>query len=398
MRTCRRFTSLMVSAALCLSACVAWAGEEPAPKGPPPKGEPPKGEPPKGEPPKGEEPKADEKTPEEKKPAEYLGEYVWGPHISKADIEGKVLLCVGFDGNDRTAPAIPGMALGQIKDTRNLQVVLVLLDKANLTKALRVATATKIAIPIVADAKIPGLKVEKDDKGKLKTTMVLRTPDGREVFSGPPDAGKAQATIEDVKKALAQFPSPLMGGRTYGKLGAAVKQLASATTYASIVSSLKAKDKSKDPAERDEARALAYAIENYGAVLLKKAEYFEPIHLPTAQETYAAVAKAFKGLEAGTKAEERLKAIKDDKSTAAELAACKLADQIRQQAGLLGPAKGAESVDLGNPECAKAPFNRAAVGKLLPSVAAFKKKYKDSRIAKECFALLEAYGIKDDAK
>ena len=34
----------------------------------------------------------------------------------------------------------------------------------------------------------------------------------------------------------------------------------------------------------------------------------------------------------------------------------------------------------------------------MPNVAAFKKKYGDSRIAEECRALLETYGLKDDAK
>ncbi len=403
MHTCRRFVLIVLAAALCLSARTLWAGEEPPPKEPPPKekkgdgtkGTKPKGEPPKGEEPKGEEPKADEKKAEEQKPAEYIGEYVWGPHISKADLEGKVLLCVAFDGEDRTAPSIPQMALGQIKDTDNLQVVLVLTDKAKITKALRVATATKIDMPIIADAKIPGLKVEKDDKGKEQTTLLLRTPDGRDVFSGKPDRGKARSTVDDVKKTLAQYPSPVLAGRAYPKLQATIRQLSTATSYAPILAALnKIKEKGKDPTEKEDARALAYNIENYGALLMKKAEYFEPLHLPTAQETYAAIAKAFKGMDAGTKAEERLKAIKDDKATVQEMAACRLLDQIRQQAGLLAPAKGAEAVDLSNAECAKAPFNKSAAAKVFQDAATFKKKYKDARIAKEFDALMATYGVK----
>ncbi len=356
----------------------------------------PEGDEKKGDEPKPEDQKADDKKAEEKKPDEYLGEHVWGPHISKADLQGKVLVCVAFDGEDRTALAIPQMAISQNKDAKNLQGVVVLTDKAKLTKALRLATATSLTMPMIADAKLPDLKLEKDDKGKTATTLLVRDPSGRVIFSGKPDRGKAQSTVQEVKKALEQYPTPVLGDRTYSKLQAVVRQLAGASSYSSIVASLKSKEKSKDATEKEEARLLAYNIENYGAALLKKAEYFEPIHLPTAQDTYNVIAKAFKGMDAGKKADERLKAIKDDKTTTQELAACKLADQIRAQAGLLGPAKGAEAVDLGNPECVKAPFNKSAT-KVLQDAATFRKKYKDTRIAKEFEALMTAYGVKDTA-
>jgi len=364
------------------------------------------GEPPGKNRPGRDRPKAEKAA--AKGDAQSLGEYVWGPRLAKADIEGRVLVCCLFSGDDRAAPQLPKMVLAQLKvPNPNVALLLVLAGGGEITKALRLLSAGEVALPVITDTTIPEvaeIRVQgprnQGGKGKggrgMQSTVYARSPDGKLIFAGAVEPAKLQSVLDDIAKSAAQYPTCFMRGKSFPDSQAAIKQLVTAGAYAPIVSSLRLKAAGKDAAQAEESRTLIANIEDQGAQLLRKAEYLEKTHVPAALETYTAVAKSWKGLDAGAKAEERLAKLKADKATEHEVAAAALAHRIRQDCALLLPAPKAPAVDVSDGGCQSVSANKSVIPRLLQEAAVFRKKYRDTRIAAECLALLRAYGAPEE--
>ena len=338
---------------------------------------------------------------------QQLGDYVWGARIAQADTEGRVLVCCVFDGEDRTAPQLPKMVLSELKTPNpNVALMMVLADGGALTKALRILSEAEVKLPVISDATIPDLanvRVPRPraagGRGKAgaraQFCIYARAPDGKLIYSGAIEPAKLQTVLADIAKAAAEFPTCLTRGKSFPRSSAIVRQLATAGSYGAIVQELTRRAAGKDAAEAQEARDLLANLEDQGTRLLRKGAYFEKRHLPTALETYAAIAKSWKGLPAGAKAEERLAALKAEKTLEHELAAVALADRIRQDCALLVPAPKAPNVVVRDPECQDVASNKNVIARLLGEAAIFRSKYKDARIAPESQALLRAYGVPD---
>ncbi len=331
-----------------------------------------------------------------------LGDYVWGPRIARCDLDGRVLVCVGFNGDERSASHIPNnMVLDKFRHPRlNLALLMVLTNDQKLARAMRILSAGKVKIPVVCGAKIPNLKMQTQKgggggkkgrrRGRLATILVEK-PDGTVSYCGLAEPGKAAKILEDIGNGLSEFPSCITNGQRFTKHASTLRQLAATGKYSSALKKLKTKTKSKDATEAGEAETLILNIEDYGKKLLAKAKYFAGVHLPTAEMTYTRITKDFSGTELAKEASDRLKALKADKNYRTEVAACRLADQIRSQCALLGPVGREDSVDLSDPNCRKR--NKKIVPRLLRDVAIFKKRYLKTTIAEECSKLLSAYGV-----
>ena len=341
--------------------------------------------------------------------SQRLGEYVWGPRIARADLLGRVVVCLAYSGTDQNAGALPGM-MAKLRGA-NVALFLVLLEEENLARALRFATAGPIKAPIVAASLkeaqklFPDLKVEppsnargrgkkggsRGKQGKYQTTALIRTPDGTVAYCGKVDRTTTMAVLDHIKKAAQDFPCRVTEGEGFSKFSSVVRKLCTGGKYASVMKSLKDKLKSKDSTESDQARRLMHNIEVLGEALLAKAAYFEAVHPPAAQDCYTQVSKQFAGLPAGDTASKRLKALKADKKLKVEIAAAKVAARIRQQCGLLNPPRPDAPVDLGNADFRK--HNKKVVPKLLRDAALLKKKYGETVVGEECLKLLGRYGM-----
>lgn len=345
----------------------------------------------------------------EKVEAQKLGDHIWGPRITQADLMGKVIACFPYSGTDRTAGSMPAMA-AKVR-SRNMIVFMVLVDNEELPMALRLASAGKLKNTIVGITQdklkklLPGLNLEAPKaqgrgrrgggrggkQGSYATMAVVRTPDGETAFSGQAERQKTKEIMAAIAGAAAKFPVPVAVSGDFSEVASTVRKLAGSGNYGSVVKEL-TKAAEGDKAEKaEQAQALLDNIKAYGMAYLEKGAYYEEHYPAAAQETYTWVAKYFKGHPVGDAAAAKLKALKGQKGFRDELAACKLADAIRGQCAMLMSPKPDAQADLTDADYLK--FNKKTAGGLMRNVGLFKKKYMETKAAAEVTRLLSTYSL-----
>jgi hypothetical protein len=231
----------------------------------------------------------------------------------------------------------------------------------------------KINFTLTSRGDVPGHKVE-----GLPTQFLFDTQ-GKLVVTDH------HISLQRVRELVASEPHFLAYGMKYTKHKAEADLLKKSKAYGQILKKLE-KDLNGTGAAAEEAKYLTTRISAHGSKKLEEAKAAEEDNAFGAQQAYTELAANWKGSDIGEKAAARLKDLKADKEFQNELKASALAHQILGECEKLIAQAGKINLEY--------ELNRKIVTSVKTGVAALKKKYPDSKAAKNIGQSLEGYGIK----
>jgi len=178
---------------------------------------------------------------------------------------------------------------------------------------------------------------------------VLIDPSGKVVWRGHP-SGLSKGTVKDALKG-ARALGGFMALKLEQELGGALASAAKAAEAGKLGKALDAAQavatgSSSTEEDKEQAQALAQALEQHAALLSQQAEDFlrRRDMLPAVQ-VLEALAAELSGREAGNKAADSLAGIRKDESLSRELAAAEFLDRARAAAAKLGTKKGKSKLE-----------------------------------------------------
>lgn len=231
----------------------------------------------------------------------------------------------------------------------------------------------KINFSMINSGEVPGQKFES------LPMQFLFDASGKLVESGH------HINDKKIHDLVASEPHFLAAGRKYTKHKAEAELLKKSKAYAPILKKLE-KDVNGTGDAAEEAKYLTARIRAYGTKKLEEAKAAESEDPYVAEQGYTAVSTTWKGDALAEKASARLKELKADKDFQTELKASTMVHQILSECEKLVAQGGKLNLDY--------PVNQKVAASVKTSVAALKKKYPDSKAAKNIGQTLQSYGFK----